>query len=202
MDYPKSGPRAFEIPFAVNNLKKGTLLDIGQTQPSILRKLSKTRNITVLDVAKPARPHPRIRYITGDIRIINPGKFNNIWLISTLEHVGLIAYGQKNPAASPAEEQYKILKKVAGYLNKDGRIIVTVPCGTPVEAPKFALYYTEPMINKIRDNFKVIKEAYITSNKGGMSKWFRCKKNELRAYNEPGLLRGAVGGVVMMAIDG
>jgi hypothetical protein len=202
MKYPKSGPRAFEIPFAVNNLKPGPLLDIGQTSTVILRALSVSRNITVVDIAKPTQKVPGVNYIIEDVRKATLKTYNNIWLISTLEHVGLIAYGQKNPADDPADEQFQILRKLTAHLKPDGRLILTVPCGTPEPSPKFALYYTEAMIDRIKEAFNVTKECYITSNKGGLHKWFECKRNELRSYMEPGLLPGAVGGVAMMVIDG
>jgi len=201
MRYPASGPRAFEIPFAVNNLKAGSLLDVGQTSPPVLRLLSKSRSVTVVDVQR-IKKISGIKYVIEDIRKAELGHYNNIWLISTLEHIGLVAYGQKSPADDPANEQFKVLKRLMSHLKPGGRLILTVPCGTPEPSPKFALYYTIEMINRIKDNFNVTKEHYITSNKGGLHKWFRCEKNKLRPYREPGLLPGAVGGVVMMVIDG
>ena len=93
------GPREFEWPFAYDNLVPGNVLDIGKSHDSFHEKLlSEDRDVTILDVRRIPKWDPRITYIREDIRNVRPsllGRWDNIVMVSTLEHVGLDAYGQR-----------------------------------------------------------------------------------------------------------
>jgi len=205
---PNNGPRRLEIPFAYYNLKEGNVLDIGQSNSRLQKELIKEgRKITVIDPDKEVTERSNIEYHIGDIRKLttkDTGLFDNVLLISTIEHIGLPCYGQeKSWEDSPFEEQFRCLKHCFNFLKAKGRLILTMPIGEPVDEPNFQLLYTPKMLDQIKKEFKVIKEEYITFDpkavRPGLSKFWKCEIEECPRYaiTKPNTLWG----VAMFVIE-
>ena len=203
-----NGPRQFEIPFAYYNIKPGSILDIGQSNGRLQKELIKDKHaLTVIDPNKDTVKKAGITYHINDIRKLDSkqiGTFDNILLISTIEHVGLPCYGQeKSWEDSPFEEQFRCLKHCSEFLKPKGRIILTMPIGSPQENPSFKLLYNLDMMERIKKEFNVIKEEYITfdpvAKKRSSSVWWKAKLKDCSFY---GIAKpGTQWGVAMFLIE-
>ena len=114
----------------------------------------------------------------GDIRHHTAnelGKFDNVLLVSVLEHISLPAYGQtKDWAGSPREEQLKAFRHCMSFVKPGGRMICTMPHTTKEEEkdPKFSLRYNRSMLDDLYDGFKLIDEKlFILTKPHHFDRW-------------------------------
>jgi hypothetical protein len=125
---PKLKRISIEWMFA--NLKKGSVLDVGSAESTYTQRMVKdgyrvTRNDT-----------RQLHLFTGEKGIIKPvenllpdeGVYDNIVLLSTLEHIGLETYGNKL-VPYPLGYQKAAVERCFLLLNSFGRVLVTVPFG-------------------------------------------------------------------------
>lgn len=172
------GERAVEIPWLFKNLKEGSVLDIGSNESSyITRLVNEGRNITQLDI-RPLNNVANTRKVVGDIRkkaIKDLGKFDNVLLISTLEHIGLKAYdSEADWKDSPALEQLRTFRHCMDFLKEGGRILLTVPYGK-YENAGWVLTYDKDMIEEIKKRWKIINEIYFSLKN---ENYVECKQEE------------------------
>jgi len=167
------GPRQFEVPYVLNNLIPGNTIEIGGNS-SLFKGVLIRRGepFTLIDPMNPAfnegRNHKLATCIHGDIRkysIKELGQFNNVLLVSVLEHIGLKAYNMpKDWEFSPAQEQLKAFSHCMSFVKPKGRIICTLPYGTKIEEkdPKFLLRYTNKMLKNLYQDYKLIDLKFFT----------------------------------------
>jgi len=161
-------PRKEEVPFILNNIKSGNILNIGGAQGEWKGKLlDKGHQMTIVDVRKCVSNRKNCTVIQADIRDVTSesiGTFDNIILMSTIEHISLPLFSKDNTKTwqdGPWKEQLKVFKHCTTLLKENGIIIFTVPCGTPTKAPRHKLLYNEEMIEAIKTECKIEKEYYI-----------------------------------------
>lgn len=172
------GERSVELPWLFKNLKEGSILDIGSNESNyITRLVNEGRDITQLDI-RPLNNKVNTRKVVCDIRKVtlqDLGKFDNILLISTLEHIGLKAYdNEADWKDSPTQEQLRTFRHCMEFLNDDGRILLTVPYGK-YEHCGWLIVYDEDMIKGVKQGYKVLNETYFTLKK---DKYVECRQGE------------------------
>lgn len=172
------GERAVEIPWLLKNLKEGSILDIGSSESDyITRLVNEGRNITQLD-SRPLNNNLNTRKIVCDIRKAIPqdlGKFDNVLLISTLEHIGLEAYDNKADwKDSPVQEQLRTFRHCVDFLNDNGKILLTIPYGE-YKHEGWLIVYNREGISEIKKGYKTVDETYFTLKE---EKYVECKQEE------------------------
>jgi SAM-dependent methyltransferase len=124
--------RIVEVPFVHRNLPypfRGRLLDVGFRESEIIYEAASLGFETWgIDIRPHLVEYPGVRYVQGDV-IKYPFEnksFDVVILLSTVEHIGLMAYG--NTAKDP-EGDLHALQAVHRILKPTGRLILTVPFG-------------------------------------------------------------------------
>lgn len=124
--------RIVEVPFVHRNLPypfRGRLLDVGYRESEIIYETASLGFETWgIDIRPPMAEYPGVQYVQGDI-IKYPfaaGSFDVVIALSTVEHIGLMAYG--NTAKDP-EGDVHALQAIHRILKTSGRLILTVPFG-------------------------------------------------------------------------
>jgi SAM-dependent methyltransferase len=187
-----SDERAIEIPWALSRYAgERRVLDIGtaHAEPAYvegLRELDAPELVTV-DLAEPAD-------VVADVRALpfEDGRFDVVFCVSTLEHVGLDNSMYGVDAARDEDGQDAALRELHRVLARDGRLLVTVPTGERDDqgwqlqrAPREWISVFE------RSGFLVFEdELYVHSEDGWRTA--TLAEAETARYGEPGPGAGAV----------
>jgi 2-polyprenyl-3-methyl-5-hydroxy-6-metoxy-1,4-benzoquinol methylase len=175
-----SGDRDIEWSWVISELPKGNceILDFG---PGVFELVSLTaaRNdskVTCFDVRqiKPQIEHKNIEYLTGDILAhnFNGQVFNCIINTSTIEHIGMGRYGDReNP-----DGDIIAMQKLKGLLKPDGKMILTIPIGLDKIHGNLYRVYGNKRLEMLLKGFKEIKSEFWA--KGETLRWQRVTKEQ------------------------
>lgn len=125
--------RIVELPFAFGALARtkptARILDIGGAESTFsLAAASLGYTVTVIDLHPVPFSHPNLECIVGKFEDWAPkaGRFDAVFLISTIEHFGLGAYGE----ATSGEDADRVAVSMVGkMLENDGFLVITAPYG-------------------------------------------------------------------------
>jgi len=168
--------RSIEIPFLLRNLKKGSILDIGSADAEyisdLFRYIPEDKYILRVDLRDiEVSDNIKEKYLISDIRKLNSrniGKFDNVILLSTLEHMGVNEYGKEQLIGLSKEaiinSQISIFNHCKQFIDNNGRMIITIPCGQFANGG-WIIVYDREMINLLKRDMKIINERYYTLNK-------------------------------------
>jgi len=156
--------RIVEVPFVHRNLPypfRGRLLDVGYRESEIIYETASLGFETWgIDIRPPLVEYPGVRYVEGDVikYPFEAESFDVVILLSTLEHIGLMAYG--NTAKDP-EGDLHALQAVHRILKPTGRLILTVPFGRRGGAEWYRVYDHQALRELLsRSGFSVETEDY------------------------------------------
>ena len=130
--------RIVEVPFAMSALGRlsppARVLDIGSAESTFaLSAASLGYQVTAVDLRPLAYAHPNLTSFAGRFEDWDPPseKYSAAFLISTIEHVGLGAYGELPYGESIAGEgaDRQLLNRVGKLLAPDGLLVLTTPWG-------------------------------------------------------------------------
>jgi hypothetical protein len=112
---------------------------------------------------------PTFNFIKDDINSHDFGniKFDAVVAISTLEHIGLPAYGQKD---INEDNDIHSMNKIYYYLSKKGHIILTAPYGNWDFDPKFSRTYSDERLERLVENYNIIIDEYYAEVNGQFKK--------------------------------
>ena len=137
--------------------------------------------MTIVDVTKVKRTHPNLKSIQADIRAVEVkdiGLFENIILMSTLEHISTPFHSPgKKPSwkEDPISEQLEVFRACMRFLAPGGHMIFTVPCGVPLDHTTdkcfSKIHYDNRMLSAIKEGFEVVDEVYY---KRPDIEWIKC----------------------------
>ncbi len=129
----KVNERIVELPFAMGALARLTaparILDIGSAESTFpLSAASLGYEVTALDLRPLPYSHPNLKSFPGRFEDwdARAERFDAAFLISTIEHFGLGAYGE---AIDKEGADRAALELVAGLLNDGGFLVLTTPLG-------------------------------------------------------------------------
>ena len=156
------GERQVEIPWLAcvfEKFKSGlSCLDVGSAGADYLDILDKFE-LTRLDRLKiPSDDKSQI--VQGDIRLFH-GSFDIVTLVSSLEHVGLDAYGFDLDCDDPVLEQRRVFEHCYSILNPGGYLVATIPFGM-YENGGWYIIYDSKMIDELLGDKFIIDEVYFT----------------------------------------
>lgn len=182
------GERTVEVPWMLTKIKEGSILDIGSAESCYVNELLEKNptKLTLNDIRSFSthEQDSRVSCVTGDSRKLNitdfgGEKFDNVLCISTLEHMGLEAYGQqKDHNENPCDSQIKYLKYILdSYLKNNGQLILTIPYGK-YEHGGWVIVYNKEAVDKIKTIFKLKEEVYFTLIDRDKDTWKEVSKEK------------------------
>jgi hypothetical protein len=125
--------RIVELPFALGALARlkrpARILDIGSAESTFpLSAASLGYQVTALDLRPLPYSHPNLKCVTKRFENWDSGseRFDAAFLISTIEHFGLGAYGE---SASTGQADRAAVVRVGELLNDGGFMVLTTPYG-------------------------------------------------------------------------
>ena len=141
-----------------NLIQKGNLLDVGCSESLFTQEISKLSNLKVfgIDIREPEY-QPQFSFSkTGATKTnFDDEFFDQITIISSIEHFGLDFYGNKkiDPNAD-----FATMKEMHRILKKEGTILVTVPYG--IGDKLYYRKYDENRLEQLFTDFKIVERKY------------------------------------------
>jgi SAM-dependent methyltransferase len=180
------GERTVEVPWFLDKVKAGNILDIGCAESCYTHELIRKEGTTalVLNDIRNFSAHEDnkiVSCVVGDSRKLSceelQGPFDNVLCISTLEHIALEAYDQKKDYTNhPYTAQLEALDHMMGFLKEDGQLVLTVPYGA-YEHGGWVIVYNKETIDKIKSKYKVVEETYFTLTDREKDIWENVPEN-------------------------
>jgi len=155
--------REAEISWLLSKIKKGSVLDIGSLESAYIQRLLERGHRVVRNDTRTFSCPFGTKVIIGDIlKLKNDalGKFDNVLLISTLEHIGLKAY-QNRASKNPFLKQQKTLRHCFHFLKKRGKLLCTLPYGKSEDGGWYFIY-DEKMVNSLIKGLNLKDKTYFT----------------------------------------
>lgn len=157
--------RIVELPFAMGALSRlepgARILDIGSAESTFpLSAASLGYRVTAIDQRPLAYSHPNLEsHATLLEDWDGPSElFAGVFLISTIEHVGLGAYGE-DPYGDPehgAGADLAFLQRAGTLLSPEGLLVLTVPCGTR-DRTDLERTYDEESLNTLLAKWEILE---------------------------------------------
>jgi ubiquinone/menaquinone biosynthesis C-methylase UbiE len=131
----KEGERKVEYPWVFERLiESGRFVDIGCLETNFTEEVAKKASLEVygIDIRVP-RERRTYNFVRCDVRYLpfRENVFDEITAISTIEHVGLLGYGN---SLLDSEGDRKALNQIMRVAKEQGAILLTLPFG---EKPPF-----------------------------------------------------------------
>ncbi len=148
--------RIAEIPYAFRAIGKldagATILDVGAAESTVALSLASLGyEVTALDPRPYPLSHPRLRSVEGRVEDWDtPDTFDAVICLSTIEHVGLPAYGQEPQPGADLAAMRRIHE-----LSRPGAVLVlTVPFGT-FSADDFQRTYDREHLDELLGGWEI-----------------------------------------------
>jgi hypothetical protein len=155
--------REAEIPWLLSKLKEGSVLDVGSLESLYIKELLERGHKVVRNDTRTFSCPFGTRAVVGDILKLKSealGKFDNVLLISTLEHVGLKAY-QNRASKDPFQRQIETLRCCLQFLKKQGKLLCTLPYGK-FENSGWYFIYDDKMVESLLKGLNLKSKMYFT----------------------------------------
>jgi 2-polyprenyl-3-methyl-5-hydroxy-6-metoxy-1,4-benzoquinol methylase len=157
--------RVVEIPFAMRALGRlepgARILDIGAAESTFaLSAASLGYRVTALDLHPIPYVHPHLESVAGRFEDWRPGRkrFDAVFLISTIEHVGLGAYDE--PIGSD-DADVALMSRVRKELLSDvGFLVLTTPYGPP-HRNALERTYDDATLERLLDGWNVLERQVV-----------------------------------------
>ncbi len=132
---PATDERVVEIPWVLSRVRSsGRVLEVGYAfaEPAYLGALLRA-GLDLVGVDLATRDVEGMETVVADVRELPfpDGSFDQILLVSTLEHVGADNTVDGLGAEADAEARHAALHELGRVLGRDGSLLVTVPLGEP-----------------------------------------------------------------------
>ncbi|MFQ5583981.1 MAG: class I SAM-dependent methyltransferase, partial [Calditrichia bacterium] len=148
----------YPILFQYLDIQSHRILDFGCVEDLLpVHLASLGYSVTGLDFRPYPFTHKNFNFIQADILSWEPPceEFDTVISISTIEHVGLSAYG--DPVNKDGDKI--AVEKLWSSLNVGGKLIITVPAGKPCIERGMKIY-NEEKIRKLIPNIETIRFFY------------------------------------------
>ena len=152
--------RIIEYPILFQHLNRNTynILDFGCVEDLLpIHLASLGYHVTGMDFRQYPFTHKNFNFIQADILSWDPPdeEFDAVISISTIEHVGLAAYG--DPVCSDGDKI--AIEKLWRCLRKDGDLIITLPAGRPCVERGMRIYDGQS-IKELVPDIKIMRFFY------------------------------------------
>jgi len=152
--------RIVELPFALGALSRlsppARILDIGSAESTFsLSGASLGYRVTALDLHPPPYSHPNLESVVGRLEDWDPGSepYDAAFLISTIEHFGIGAYGE--PVGEAGADRAAI-QRVGQLLSSEGFLVLTTPYG-PARIDALERTYDDDALAALLEGWTVLE---------------------------------------------
>lgn len=161
--------RIVELPFAMAALGSvppaARILEIGSAESTFsLSAASLGFRITAVDPRPLPYTHPNLESFAGPLEQLAPPvePFAAAFLISTIEHVGLGAYGEDayGDGQPGAAADRALLHRVRELLSPDGLLVLSTPYG-PVGVSEFERTYDDAALTKLLAGWRITERQLV-----------------------------------------
>ena len=173
--------RVTEYRFVNKNLESGTrrVLDVGGANSNLAISLSKKGLLVdVIDVREYPYKHKNLGVVKGDlIEHVFDNKYDDVILVSTIEHIGLCVYG--DPEYEDGD--FKAMDKIFQLLEKEGVCMLTTHYVDSHYVKNGVRFYDEERLSELVKRFDVVKEEYYVSTRKILDyplNWVLINKNK------------------------
>ncbi|MEO5632925.1 class I SAM-dependent methyltransferase [Gaiella sp.] len=132
---PGTDERLIEVPWVLSRLRSGCVLEVGYAfaEPAYLAGLVEAAPEELVGVDLAEAEVPGFETVSADARELPfpDGSFDQILLVSTLEHIGADNELYGSPASPDENGRRAALRELRRVLRPDGSLLVTVPLGEP-----------------------------------------------------------------------
>lgn len=137
--------------------------------------------------------HPQFHFYKENLFTWKPPvQFDAVILLSTLEHIGHGAYGDKKDAGGDA----KAIDLIFQWLVPGGQILISVPFGAAGETAKHRIYNSSALLNLFPSaRFRWVNQQYFQRIGGA---WFPVPQSALADIQSPSL---PVNGVAVLDLE-
>jgi Methyltransferase domain len=156
--------RIVELPFALGELarlpRSARILDVGSAESTFaLSAASLGYTVTAIDLRPLAYEHPNITAVVGRFEDWDPGsaRFDAVFLISTIEHFGLGAYGER---VGEQGADRAALQHAGELLSDEGLLVLTTPFGAP-SVDSVQRTYDRTALSRLLDGWRVLDERFV-----------------------------------------
>jgi hypothetical protein len=156
--------RIVELPFALGALARlkppARILDIGSAESTFpLSAASLGYRVTALDLRPLPYSHPNLESFAGRFEDWSPGpeRFDAAFLISTIEHFGLGAYGE--PIIDNGADRM-VLVRLAELLSDEGFLVLTTPYG-PRHVDALERTYDDETLDALLEGWTVLERRTV-----------------------------------------
>jgi 2-polyprenyl-3-methyl-5-hydroxy-6-metoxy-1,4-benzoquinol methylase len=149
--------RIVELPYVLRALAAiapgAEVLDIGATESLLsLHLASLGYNVTALDPRPYPLEHPRLEVVAAEVQRWEPKKeFDAVVCLSTIEHIGLGAYGD---AQDDGRADLEAMNRIRAWTRSGGLLLLTTPFGA-AESDAFTRIYDRAGIDELLVGWKV-----------------------------------------------
>ena len=147
--------RIVELPYVFGALTRAkpdaSILDVGAAESTLALSLASLGyEVTALDLRPYPLTHPNLRTIEADILEWDPGiNFDVVTCISTLEHVGLGAYGDNSDRFAADTRAFE---RIHALTRPGGMLVLTVPFG-PASADESQRSYDHSRLDRLLERW-------------------------------------------------
>jgi SAM-dependent methyltransferase len=164
--------RIVEIPHVYRALARvepgGKIADVGAVESLVALSLAMLGyDVTAIDLRPYPFEHPKLRSVTGPVEDWDerPETFDAIVCLSTIEHVGLGAYGED---ATDDRADIAAMKRMRELLKPGGLLVLTTRFGTAGE-DEFQRTYDRPRLEELLEGWQV--EELTILRRDGDTSW-------------------------------
>jgi SAM-dependent methyltransferase len=151
--------RVVEYPWVLSNLgsSDGRVLDVGCSASYLSHELIR-RGYDTYGLDANIFPHmnPKLHFVQADVRRtpFEDNYFDQITVVSTLEHIGLGFYGDP----TYPDGDFLAMLELRRILKKGGKVLLTVPIAAKHQVFELMRTYDKNRLCKLTDTFDLIRE--------------------------------------------
>jgi Caenorhabditis protein of unknown function, DUF268 len=156
--------RIVELPFAFGALLRleppAKILDIGAAESTFsLSCASLGYRATAVDLHPLPYSHPNLESVVGRFEDWDPGedRFDAVFLISTIEHFGLGAYGE---VVGTSDADRALIARLRDLLSDKGFLVLTTPYGK-AQVDELERTYDDASLSALLDNWRVLERRVV-----------------------------------------
>ncbi|MEM5807829.1 MAG: class I SAM-dependent methyltransferase [Candidatus Aenigmatarchaeota archaeon] len=184
--FPKNieiNERIIERAFVLQNLdrKKLKILDVGCAESDLPIQLATIGyEVYGIDINEYPYTHPNFKFVKGDITNTKfPNNFFDcVTAVSTIEHIGVAAYGAKESESA----DILAIKEIHRILKPKGKLLITLPFGRNELIKGWYKVYDMKRLRELLSDFNIKKLEVYKKEKGN---WIKTKIEKVKKrYSE------------------